>query len=330
MAALSMPAPRLPLPQVSVRSRDVDEAHEVGTRVYHRHRVTVTGDLSRFAMTLQAISLGPLTAGWVTYGTQVRIESSHPGHYQVNVPSTGTMLADSGGQAVAGPGLAAVYHPDREAALTGWTVPAPVLALRIAQWALQQKLEQLLDRPVRHPPELAVGMDVTAGRGAQWLALIRSLATDLADENALIRQPMMAAPFTHSVLAGLLMCASHRYREELATLAPPAGPATVRAARAYIEAHAADPITVADIARAVGVGVRGLQQGFQRALAMSPTQYLRHVRLREAHRELTAADPETATVRELAARWGFAHQGRFAAQYRQRYGVQPAETLRRR
>jgi AraC-like DNA-binding protein len=317
--------------QVSVRSRDVDEAHEVGTRVYHEHRVTVTGNLSCFALTLDATSLGPLTVGWVTYGTQVRIESAHPGHYQVNIPSAGTMLAGSRGrEAVGGPGRAVVYHPDRRAELTGWTEPAPVLALRIARGALQGKLEQLLDRPLPDPPELALGMDVTTGRGAQWLALVRALADGLSNGQALIHQPMVAAPFTHSLLTGLLMCASHAHRDELDAPVRSAGPAAVRAARAYIEAHAAQPLTVADIARAAGVGVRGLQQGFQRALDMSPTQYLRQVRLREAHRELSAADPATTTVAGLAARWGFAHQGRFAAQYRQRYGVLPAHTLRRR
>jgi AraC-like DNA-binding protein len=62
---------------------------------------------------------------------------------------------------------------------------------------------------------------------------------------------------------------------------------------------------------------------------MSPTQFLRQVRLRHVHRELLSADPST-TVAEAAARWGFLHQGRFAAQYRERYGVQPGDTLRRR
>lgn len=321
----------MPATMVSVRSRDVDEAREAGTRVYHEHQVAVTGDLSRFALALDAAALGPLTLGWVTYGTQVRIETSHAGHYQVNVPSAGTMLASClGAEAVGGPGRAVVYHPDRAAGLTGWQLPAPVLALRIAQGALQNKLEQLLDRPLRCPPELSLGMDVSAGRGAQWLALVRALADALGSQDALIRQPMMAAPFTHSVLTGLLMCSSHAHSDELASPARSAGSSTVRAARAYIEAHAAQPLTVAGIAGAVGVGVRGLQQGFARALDMSPTQYLRLVRLREAHRELAAADPATTTVAELAARWGFAHQGRFAAQYRRRYGVLPAQTLRRR
>ncbi|MEX5302817.1 helix-turn-helix domain-containing protein [Kocuria sabuli] len=51
-------------------------------------------------------------------------------------------------------------------------------------------------------------------------------------------------------------------------------------------------------------------------------------RLEAAHADLLAADPTTgSTVAEVAARWGFAHQGRFAAAYRPRYGQAPSTTL---
>jgi transcriptional regulator GlxA family with amidase domain len=130
-------------------------------------------------------------------------------------------------------------------------------------------------------------------------------------------------------MTGLLAAAAHGYRDELASPAPAVNDDTVRRAREFIEANADKPLTVADIARGAGVGVRGLQHGFQRSLDMSPTQFLRQVRLRHVHRELLSADPST-TVAEAAARWGFLHQGRFAAQYRERYGVQPGDTLRRR
>ncbi|MGY1640170.1 helix-turn-helix domain-containing protein [Geodermatophilus sp. SYSU D00703] len=193
-----------------------------------------------------------------------------------------------------------------------------------------RELEQLLDRPLRSRIDLDLGMDLSTGRGAQWLALVRYLATDLADENSLIRQPLVAAPFTHSVLSGLLLTALHDHRDELAAPAPAAGASVVRRARDYIEAHADQPLTVADIARACGVGVRGLQHGFQRSIQISPTGYLRHVRLRYAHRDLLLADPRTTTVEAVAHHGEFTHRGRFAAQYRDRYGVQPVETLRRR
>ena len=84
-------SPARALPEVSVRSGDLDEAREVGSRVYHRHRVTVLGDARRFAMTLEAATLGPLTIGWLTYDTEVRLESTHPAHYQVNIPTAGAI-----------------------------------------------------------------------------------------------------------------------------------------------------------------------------------------------------------------------------------------------
>jgi AraC-like DNA-binding protein len=310
-----------------IRSQDIDEARDVGSRVLHPHRLTVVGDAARFGMTLHVVATGPLDIGWLRYDTEMHIESSHPGHYQVNVPTAGTMVATSRGREVlADSGTATVYNPDQPATLT---VPGQVLALRISQRVLERQCEQLLDRPLRRPPEIDLAMDVATGRGAQWLTLVQTMAKDLDDDDALIRQPMVAAPFAHSVLNGLLLAATHTYRDELAAPVAAIGQATVRAAQAYIEANAHQPLTVADIAKAGGVGVRGLQLGFQRALDMSPMQYLRRVRLQRAHRELRMADQTTTNVRDVATRWGFRHHGRFAAEYRERYGVTPAETLRR-
>jgi AraC-like DNA-binding protein len=315
------------LPEVSIHSRDIDEAREVGTRLLHPHRLTVVGDAARFGMTLHVVATGLLDIGWLRYDTETHIESSHPDNYQVNIPTAGTMVATSCGQEVlADSGTAIVHNPDRPAA---FTVPGPVLALRISRRVLQHQFEQLLDRPSRRPPELALGMDVATGRGAQWLALVHAMAKDLADDNALIRQPMVAAPFAQSVLSGLLLVATHAHQDELSAPVAAIGQATVRTAQAYIEANAHQPLTVADIAKASGVGVRGLQLGFKRALDMSPMRYLRRVRLQQAHHELRMSDPATTNVGDVATRWGFRHHGRFTGEYRRRYGVTPAETLRR-
>ncbi|MGX1128224.1 AraC-like DNA-binding protein [Streptomyces glaucescens] len=108
-----------------------------------------------------------------------------------------------------------------------------------------------------------------------------------------------------------------------------AHPATLRRAVAYIEDHADQPLTVADIAAAVPVTIRALQYAFRRHLDTTPLAYLRRVRLAQAHRELRAADPlGGTTVGDIAARWGFAHPGRFAALYRDAYGTSPSDTLR--
>ncbi len=103
---------------------------------------------------------------------------------------------------------------------------------------------------------------------------------------------------------------------------------TLRRAVAYIDDHADQPLTVADIAAAAHVTVRALQYAFRRHLDTTPLAYLRRARLAHAHRELRAAQPfGDVTVGDIAARWGFAHPGRFASLYRDAYGTSPSSTL---
>jgi AraC-like DNA-binding protein len=105
-------------------------------------------------------------------------------------------------------------------------------------------------------------------------------------------------------------------------------PALLRRAIEYIESNADKDISLHDIAEAVHVTPRAVQYMFRRHLELTPMQYLRELRMRHAHEELLAADRLRETVGAIAARWGFAHTGRFAVQYRQTYGQSPHQTLR--
>jgi transcriptional regulator GlxA family with amidase domain len=88
------------------------------------------------------------------------------------------------------------------------------------------------------------------------------------------------------------------------------------------------PWTAAELASAVSLSVRSLQEGFRRALDTTPMTYLRRVRLERVHEELVAASPGMLGVTEVAMRWGFVHLGRFATSYREAYGELPSETAR--
>ncbi|MDY6998865.1 MAG: helix-turn-helix transcriptional regulator [Actinomycetota bacterium] len=105
-------------------------------------------------------------------------------------------------------------------------------------------------------------------------------------------------------------------------------PALLRRAITFIEDNADSPVVLSDVADHVHVTARALQYMFRRHLQMTPMEYLRRVRMDQAHQELLAADPATTTVAHIAARWGFAHTGRFAAAYRRTYGRMPSDTLR--
>ena len=106
-----------------------------------------------------------------------------------------------------------------------------------------------------------------------------------------------------------------------------AAPTTVRRALDFIDENAHRAITVDEVADAVHLSTRGLQYAFRRALDTTPAEQLRRARLDGAHRELLHG--RASTVGQVARRWGFAHPSRFAAAYRDAYGVAPTQTLRR-
>ncbi|CAN5535313.1 hypothetical protein BH11ACT7_BH11ACT7_39510 [soil metagenome] len=106
-------------------------------------------------------------------------------------------------------------------------------------------------------------------------------------------------------------------------------PVVLRRAIDFIETNAARDIGIGDIASAVFLTPRTVQHMFRRHLGTTPTAYLRGVRLERARHELVNRTRGETTVASAAARWGFAHTGRFAVLYRQQFGESPHQTLRR-
>jgi AraC-like DNA-binding protein len=101
----------------------------------------------------------------------------------------------------------------------------------------------------------------------------------------------------------------------------------VRRAEAYLRAHAAEPLSTADLAHDLDISLRSLQLAFQRVNGESPRSYLNRVRLDLAHARLMVADPVRDNVTTIALDCGFTHLGRFAGAYADRFGQSPSQTL---
>jgi AraC-like DNA-binding protein len=89
------------------------------------------------------------------------------------------------------------------------------------------------------------------------------------------------------------------------------------------------PPNMPELCELVGVSDGTLRSCCAEFLGMSPTRYVLLRRLREVHSALRAADPDRASVAEIANRFGFAELGRFAGTYRTTFGENPSTTLRR-
>jgi AraC-like DNA-binding protein len=310
---------------------DIDHATAVCAEVYFPHRLRLLHDHRHFRMELSAVGVGPVAAGVLSYAGEVVIETDElETGYQVNVPLDGVLRTSSGGRDVcATPTCAALYRPDGRARLHGWSRGGRLFGLKIERLALEAHLAALLDRPVRSAVALAPALDLTTPRGAQWWSLARTVAELVAAPGGLVANPLVLRPLTQALMASLLLAADHPTREGLDAAPRRTGSVAVRRAVAAVEERPDHPWTPADLARHVGLSVRGLHDGFARHLGLGPMAFVRDVRLAHAHAELVTADPTTSSVAAVASRWGFTHFGRFAQAHRLRYGEHPSVTLRR-
>jgi AraC-like DNA-binding protein len=201
------------------------------------------------------------------------------------------------------------------------------LSVSLKRPALVSELEKQLARPIGAPLEFGPSLSVaSAGGAALWKTAMR-LCTVLDEAPGNPRDSLAVRQMERSLMTYLIDGHRHNYTR-LMHRALRAGPWQVRAAEEFIRANADRPLSLGDLASIAGVSARTLQYSFRQHRGMSPMDFLRKVRLERAREDLRSADSAT-TVTLVAARWGFFHFGRFAAQYQKLTGETPSATLRR-
>lgn len=87
------------------------------------------------------------------------------------------------------------------------------------------------------------------------------------------------------------------------------------------------PPTVLEICKQIGSSPRRLEYCFADVLGMSPSKYLRAVRLNGVRRELKRQAHGPESIHDIAARWGFWHMGAFSSDYKRQFGELPSATV---
>lgn len=315
--------------RVSLRSSDVEQVRAFGGKYFFRrkflHPLRRSG---RLAARFDLLRLGPMTICAGQYGADVTLGYDDPDAYQVGVPLAGRLEAHQGGRAMVGAGnVAAVSRVGEDVVLDRWSADCRQLVAKIDRDLLERQLQNLLDAPRQVPVKLAGQLDITAGVGRSWAALIRLVAGEFGNETGMLDHPLIVGHLHEALTIGLLMATDHPDREALTRPCRAYRPPPVRRAIEAIRAHPEHPFTNATLANTAGVNVRTLQAGFRRYVGSTPMAYLRGIRLARAHEDLRAADPGQVTVAQVAHRWGFVHLGRFAAAHRARYHTTPSQTL---
>ncbi|MCQ4122577.1 AraC family transcriptional regulator [Rhodococcus tibetensis] len=300
---------------------DWDEASHVVSDVYFPHRLTPLSREDAGNTVAEAVELGPVKITHISWGADVSIRSEHPGAYAVNVPLSGHLESVTGKNEVSSvPGSGTICPPDTTTLITDWSKDCSIIGVRVDRDYLHREMARILARPgLRLPPQL----DLTSENGASWLVLVRSLLDQMLRSGGVYANPFVAEQLSGAVTTALVLAAIPD--DETA-----GGGTRPRIVKRVIDEIHSDPArawTAAEMAEIAGVGIRRLQEGFQEYVGVSPRDYLLDVRLERVHADLLRADT-SATISDVAMRWGFTHTGRFAAAFRKKYGSAPSDVLR--
>lgn len=176
--------------------------------------------------------------------------------------------------------------------------------------------------------DLAPTIDLSSSTGRTLFQLSRTVVSGMHEQKLLARSPKAMALLTEAALRLVFENVPHRLIDKLDRGPADVTPRHIHRAIDYMRANLHRALTMIDIAEAVGISDRYLQLGFRRFRDTTPAMYLRQIRLEAVHAELSRPENHLP-INEVALKWGFAHMGRFAAQYRVAFGISPSETVKR-
>lgn len=304
------------------------EAEALGRPLLGPHRLQPAGRSTVFRASLHAAPAGPVSMAHLALGQETEVVLVAPPRFLVVAPVRGRAVGRTpNGWATATPRCALVLAPGSAATIR--CGPSPVHLVGIERQPLLTHLSRLLGRALDRPLAFDAEMDLSALGSHRWNVAVGLVLHELAEPRSLLRRGIGPGHLDEFLMSALLYGHRSTYSAALRMPPQPAPQVVTRSATDFIETHLDQPLSLAAIAAAVGLSARTLQLTFRSELQTTPTAYIRDRRLDRVRADLAAVpSSEAATVTEIASRWGINHLGRFAVDYRARFGESPSQTLR--
>jgi AraC-like DNA-binding protein len=316
-----------------VRTANVDDAAEAIGRIFCPHDLKpVDHSAPDFSAQHNCADFDGFSVNYVAYGGSVSID---PGcldrFFLLQMPLQGfAQVRTAARDVTTGPGkIASLLSPTVPTQMT-WHHDCAQLILLIDRRVVEQRAAALAGTSVR-PVEFEPLVDLTASVGATLHGQVEHLVTTaerLGPAKAM--SPAATANWRETLLGALLNGQRHSSSHAIDVFNGriDAQPAALRRARARLEAQAAEPLDLEQLAEVAGTGIRALQIGFRRHFGTSVSAMLQDIRLAQLNARLKTARPDERIV-DIAFDLGFTHLSRMASTYRAKFGESPSSTLRR-
>lgn len=310
------------------RTTDIDIARKTVAGKFCSHDLIPGAGHKQFEVCHNYAEGQSLSLNYLRYGSDVTINPGElTGFYLVQVPLRGSAAVRNGRKTVdATKHTASVLNPTHDTRMT-WKKGCEKLLMQIDRSALHNVAENLVGRHLPQPVVFDPEMILSSPALQKWKsAFLASVA--VAQQGAAFSSNMhkYQSLFEEELITGLLLAQHNSISHMLGDDWSGACPGQIRRARNFIMEHLTEPITIAQIAQAVGVSIRSLQVGFKAEFGCTPMRFLSQHRLNQAH-YLLLTSPADTLVSAIAFDAGFSHLGRFSIAYRNAFGKSPRETL---
>jgi AraC-like DNA-binding protein len=268
---------------------------------------------------------GQSRISYARFGAPMRLSLRGAPFYRVFIPFEGEAAVRlSGSEALrANPetGIVASTDAGLELLCGGGYAHA---AISFPQELLHGELERLTTRAVTQPVRFAPTIDLLTPANSLWRHLLLAASASAHHSDGIVARSIPSRRLERRLLTLLLTEQIHSYTSDIRR------PQTSLVQRAIemIEDRPDHRWTVDELAASVWCSVRTLQASFHKTMGITPTEYVRWVRLQRVRADLQSSTPRLATVSDIATSWGFSHMGRFSAAYHEEFQEYPRETLR--
>ena len=312
-----------------VRSQDIDEASDLIGRVFSPHRLALGSGGGRLDVAHNQVRLRDVSLNVLHYGAEVVIDPGERGDfYLVQLPLTGRARLACGGEDIhADPTVLSVLQPQIRSRMV-WSDDCSMILVQVPRGVVH---DRALAAGHHRAPRFALAHSRDVPAVAAWWQAVLDLTRNLDRfGEQWLRHPAAYVAMEEFLLSAFTALLCDHDQDGDGRTGDRGDERCLRRAREYIHAHADRALTSAEIARHACVSPRTLEAVFKRCGQPAPLAYARQLRLQAVHEALSQARQAArpVNVTDVALSFGFLHMGRFAAQYRARFGCSPSETLR--
>jgi AraC-like DNA-binding protein len=277
------------------------------------------------------VPLGDVSLNFMAYTSEVSI---NPGYlqdfYLLQLPlqQSRARITTGAENFVSEQRIASLINPTDRTSMI-WSQGCQQLMVQIRKSAVEQELSRLvrceLSRPLTFTSRISLDQNP---RMASWWRYVQFLVADIDQGSFAGLSSAEKQNHKQTLISNLLHATAHNYSQLLEDGRCTVAPRQVKRAEAYMLENLSHAITIDDLVAASGASARSLFEAFRRYRGLTPMKRLQQLRVEAAHRELLSADADE-TVTDILTRLGISQLGRFAGLYKQSYGENPSQTLRR-